>query len=1192
LTSTLQLYNARVFTLPQVLRSQLEFFIKTVLTMTSVNSESLASIVDALSLSQDSEESSSSTSFSDGTTGTDTLKHLLRELSLSMDDTLSSGSEVTSHMETNRQEEVMEGEEEERAKDAEVDSFEDDITSISSFAPSEVIKSEAVVILPPQFGKETVLNKKTTIAATSPATPQPVAKSSIMPSIVNFWRCVCDNPAEEENVVSLSEVLQDQQQDGTPIAVKRNEEQISGHDQEKDKTQEQPAASVTSQSRSISATSQTSSSSYVTNSEPRTSVSSKFNSESCVTENENTQSILTSHVTENNDTLTTTLSKYKHGKLSSEEDITKSLASLQLVSPTNYNGAAPETEKTDMISDASNNDAISYEDASDTSTSPGVCDEVSNSDPAFSSVLTSSGSNYETKDEQHPEVDRVQNILTAASQEVDHNDFNDDDDDAMSASEGKGGHECLQNDQDREINNGACMNMNPYKDSKVDSPTKNGQPRSVSDRVIQSVRTSTSWVKPPSSDDIRKVKSLEYYTIHNSVLADKEMSFTIVGLDKRSEPKAVSDADRPLMQESQPLPAKGSKMSATPMGRLKKTIKGLTKSKKGEQRNGQSEDHSSFLFSAGHPRTRKRKQSKHNIFRSLAKYYKGQSTGLPVIEEDSEQEKSLFSSQQADNEHTEQSVFLNKSCLTEPHPVIIELTESEEEALSGYQNTFVDDPSFDVVAREEREAVREAVLHNENISGKASENTYSNQDTFADDPSFDVVTREEREAVSEPVLHNGNISGKASENRDSNQDTFVDDPSFDVVTRGEREAVKEALLNNENVLGEVSGNIAINVASKNNVRSATNVASLAPIKSEHKSSNGNDTKKVTEKDKESVFSSQTSLGPCKVSFSKSLNYQSEDVLERVEGMELTLALSGAARESPLLKSLDVKDANANQLSVDIEALNRGNEKEKKLDKATSSNISKTKNSSFKIKGIFSGIKNMTTGPFRGNTKESMVPTSQAVTDISREVIASTNATPSGPTHVNQGLIASTSTTSSGRISDKDILTKVMNTWIENEINEGPRSLAVRDKASDTKQDSRDCVESNEFEYTLTTDERDRPQVPHSFQEPLVNLQSWRSVNAKIDSTLKRAQDLARHYDETREMLSTSESYSSSASTGEVSSMATSYDLSEAVSVDVPKFGDWNNVNRKIDDSLSKIERLAYRFGLDKNNENSSASSVL
>ena len=143
------------------------------------------------------------------------------------------------------------------------------------------------------------------------------------------------------------------------------------------------------------------------------------------------------------------------------------------------------------------------------------------------------------------------------------------------------------------------------------------------------------------------------------------------------------------------------------------------------------------------------------------------------------------------------------------------------------------------------------------------------------------------------------------------------------------------------------------------------------------------------------------------------------------------------------------------------------------------------------------------------------------------------------------------------------------------------------KKSLTAKESRQDLAPEELECTLTSYDQDCPSSPPNMPDGPVqslsslvdlNLQRWRSVDQKIDASLKKAEALANHYGEDlATMIQESASYSSYPSSG-----ATSY-ASDIISVAESRPDDWGKVSRKIDDSLSKVELLARRLGFAQEN---------
>lgn len=94
--------------------------------------------------------------------------------------------------------------------------------------------------------------------------------------------------------------------------------------------------------------------------------------------------------------------------------------------------------------------------------------------------------------------------------------------------------------------------------------------------------------------------------------------------------------------------------------------------------------------------------------------------------------------------------------------------------------------------------------------------------------------------------------------------------------------------------------------------------------------------------------------------------------------------------------------------------------------------------------------------------------------------------------------------------------------------------------------------------------------------PAHELERWRSVEKRIDASLKKAEALANHYgDDIKDLFdrSASESFSSSESSHSIVSTL------ESASGEWSGSDAWQSVERKIDDSLSIVEKLAGRLGL-------------
>lgn len=714
------------------------------------------------------------------------------------------------------------------------------------------------------------------------------------------------------------------------------------------------------------------------------------------------------------------------------------------------------------------------------------------------------------------------------------------------------------------------------------------------------LHSSTSWVKPSTSADdgaaIRQVKSQEYYTRHHSILLpdDDLPTFKICGLAKEEEAEDNTEVP-PFTEEVKPAEAeeggpdastkltkveavnfvqKRSKMATKSMGRWKKRIKGLTKSNKAETTNNNDHNGTPLVFSAGQQKVKRPKtRSKHNIFRSLAKYVKSRPLGLANIEENPDQEtRETEVVIPEEGHHTTQARMEEEDNLdavkTQAGLIELELkSQPVAKMASRGADTVTKSKDGDESVTNYSECDKPSESESE-IAPKGSKITA--HDINAPDKTLSCKSGETGEEIEVEIgteLDEGN--------------KMVMSIDINALNKANKETLQDAQA--KDVIEDIE---------------AQSLQSPRSPHSDHKSGSKENQHGFQMKAILSDFKKMTKGKPTTTSKKKSENALSNSNIKANPDISEPLSRDKTEQEIEDLQGIKSWAENENQKGSRFSSLlaspsSRSSSKQGKFDslekqRTWTGTITKSLMSSAVQKGKFEPkhqSKVETNGTYAASPPLSPVsmtslteerddvpaapPTQQTVAERTPSTTAVSPCTPSAVTSQHTPTFAASPRRFLSRMLSKSSL-----------MEEGSRAPAPE-----------------ELEHNLTSQDQGCPQSPQSMPvlsnesvDTLLDLQRWRSVEQKIDASLKKAEALASHYGEDLAvLLQPSASYSSYASSA-ASSAASSY-ASEGLSEAESNQDDWGNVGRKIDDSLSKIELLGYRLGLDKQNKTDRKSVV-
>ena len=734
---------------------------------------------------------------------------------------------------------------------------------------------------------------------------------------------------------------------------------------------------------------------------------------------------------------------------------------------------------------------------------------------------------------------------------------------------------------------------------------------SASNHMIDTVRSSTSWVKPvKSSENLRQVKSLDYEMNRNSILLPQNQDFVVCGLAAQyedgedvmanlSEEVDQLNKEKGDATDQTEVCALTSKESrAAPkftMGRLKMKIKGLAKGKS-------LKEPSFFNFSAGQQQVKQRKprRNKHNIFRSLAKYVKSQPLALAVIEENPELE--------------------TRAAREEPVPPVLHAQDEETlmQASSKVKNTELHEGDAtsmtDTVAviavtmsqsmaeqrSEARSHLSEPSVDDDELRNPALQGESKTKSEDESETSTDTDTNSSDDWASTDEGHTFSTSNASNGAREANDDgaEYTNSAIGDEL---EAEMGTEITLmpkgySTDIELVDSRGDLCkfVDIDAFNETFSEEIHEQLGHEKEDQSSRNSQE-RKGNRNGKKGPFRIKELLS---------------DFKKKTTGKSGAAAAAGVAANASIQISKEtasvVSPVEISQPALSVESTTEVDpgglqmrswieSEHQKGNRFTSLMASPSSPRSFKA-GRDCSIEKQKT--WTGMSPE--LSLLLATEGKSRSTARKSFEAP--PTHRSPRGAATTEevrddTTGISRPSSRQESAR-------DEERTGPATELETDKTSPhgrqffsgmlsksslmtkAKYDELvpECLEHTLTSYDqggLQSSPASLPDVPTESLRTVIDLQRWKSVEQKIDASLKKAEALASHYGgDLSDIIPASVSYSSYASSSVGLSAATS-NASEMVSVAESKPDDWRKVGRKIDDSISKVEQLAFRLGFDE-----------
>ena len=747
--------------------------------------------------------------------------------------------------------------------------------------------------------------------------------------------------------------------------------------------------------------------------------------------------------------------------------------------------------------------------------------------------------------------------------------------------------------------------------------------RSASNHMIDTVRSSTSWVKSAkSSDNLRQVKSLDYEMNHNSILLPENQDFVISGLPAQKidgenvstnlgdevDQLDMEKGDGTEQTETFSLTPKESKSAPkSTMGRLKKKIKGLAIGKKGAPK-----EPSSLIFSAGQQQVQQRKprRSKHNIFRSLAKYVKSQPLDLAVIEENSELE-----TREEHEEPVPPVLSARDETLTQASSKVINtVTEVKIGKVNDRNTTNMTETVaaiVDTISQNTAEQISETRSHPSSEQFVADDAQLRNTSSTSDpeiSSEDESMTNSEDESktntdtdssfsddwASTDDAHTCSTSKESVGSREAHDDgagyrdgEIRDDSRAEMGT--EIELMPKGYSTNIEVVGSRGDLVlAVDIDAFNELISEEENEHVIHEK-EYRSHRSPREREGSRNGKKSSFRIKGLLSDFKkkttgksgvtaaASVAANANIQVSKVTAKVNSpvkiSQPALSAESIAEVDPGSLQMRSWIENEHQKGFRFTSLMASPSSPRSFTAGADSSIQKQKTwtgMSPELSLLLAAVKKTESmaiesleAPSTRQYLRSEATTEEVRDDMPDPKVSARDEERTGPVTEPE----TEKTNPHGRRFFSRMLSK--------------SSLMTNDRHDNSVPE---CLEHTLTSYDVGYPQSSTPSlhdVPIESLRTVIDLQRWKSVEQKIDASLKKAEALASHYGgDLADTIHASASYSSYASSSVALSPATSY-ASEMVSVAESKPDDWRQVGRKIDDSISKVEKLAFRLGLDE-----------